>query len=76
MIVDFNRSPSNSIIYTSSIILEYLKNENNSKYLDDIFNYCTSRNMEYSNFFLSIDWLYLIGIVDKINDRDEVILCA
>lgn len=76
MIVDFNRSPSNSIIYTSSIILDYLKNEENSKYLDDIFNYCTNKNMEYSTFFLSIDWLYLIGVVENINDRNEVILCA
>lgn len=76
MIVDFDRSPSNSIIYTSSIILDYLKDRKNSRYLDDVFRYCSEKNMEYSAFFLSIDWLYLIGVVEKINERNELILCA
>lgn len=74
MIVDFNRSPSNSVIYTASIILDYLKNEKNSKVLDDIFKYCSNKHMEYSLFILSIDWLYLIGVIKKINDRNEVVL--
>lgn len=76
MIVDFDKNPSNSIIYTSSIILGYLKDEGNSRNIDDIFKFCSEQKMEYSMFFLSIDWLYLIGVVEKINERNELVLCV
>lgn len=75
MIVDFNSSPSNSLIYTSGIILNYLKCDNGNNRLEDIFKYCMLRKMEYSTFFLSLDWLFLLGIIKKINESDEVILC-
>ncbi|EGT4907920.1 hypothetical protein NMF83_14860 [Clostridioides difficile] len=76
MIVDFDKSPSNSIIYTSSIILDYLKDEKKSRDLEALFRYCLERKMEYSMFFLSIDWLYLIGVVETINERSELVLCT
>lgn len=75
MIVDFDDNPRNSIIYTSSIILEYLKRKNTSKNLDDLCRYCLKKKMEYSILFLSIDWLFLIGIIKEINERNEVVLC-
>ncbi|MEJ8553537.1 ABC-three component system middle component 6 [Tepidibacter sp. Z1-5] len=75
MIVDFDNDPRNSIIYTSSIILSYLKCESNSKNLDDLCRYCLNGKMEYSIFFLSIDWMFLVGIIKEINKRNEVVLC-
>lgn len=75
MIIDFDNNPSNSIIYTSSIIMDYLNDKKKSRNLDDIFKYCSKHRMEYSLFFLSIDWLYLIGVIKEINQRNEVILC-
>lgn len=75
MIVDFDNDPRNSIIYASSIILLYLKQDGVSKNLEDVSQYCFNQKMEYSIFFLSIDWMYLVGIVKEINERNELVLC-
>lgn len=75
MIVDFNSDPRNSIIYTSSIIVEYLKSKIGSQNIEALFKYCMLKQMEYSTFFLSVDWLFLIGVIKEINDENEVILC-
>ncbi|MGG7175517.1 ABC-three component system middle component 6 [Clostridium neonatale] len=75
MIVDFDDDPRNSILYSSSVILEYLKHNENSKRLDNVFKYCLNKKMEYSVFFLSVDWLFLLGVIKEINERNELILC-
>ncbi|GEM_PF-2888806 len=75
MLVNFDEDPRNSLIYTVSIILNYLKSKNNSKNFDDLFKHCMDKRIEYSLFFLSIDWLYLVGVIREINKRNEVILC-
>lgn len=75
MLVNFDDDPRNSLIYTSSIILDYLKCKSNSRNFDDLFKYCMDKKMEYSLFFLSIDWLYLVGVINEINKRNEVIFC-
>ena len=75
MIVNFDSDPRNSIIYTSSVIISYLKKKGVSKKLDALSQYCFNRKMEYSIFFLSIDWMYLVGIIKEINERNELILC-
>lgn len=74
MIVDFNKSPFDSIIYSASIVLKYFKDKGNFIYLYDIFEYCSNNNIKHIEFFLTIDWLYLIGIVEKINSKDELVL--
>jgi len=75
VLVNFDEDPRNSLIYTVSIILNYLKSKNNSKNFDDLFKHCMDKRIEYSLFFLSIDWLYLVGVIREINKRNEVILC-
>lgn len=75
MIVDFNSSPRNSLIYTSSIILNYLKINSGKNNIQDAFEYCMLKKMEYSTFFLSLDWLFLLGIIQEINERGEIVLC-
>lgn len=75
MIVNFDSDPRNSIIYTSSVILSYLKQKGVSRKMDNLCKYCFDQKMEYSIFFLSIDWMYLVGIIKEINERNELILC-
>lgn len=74
MLVNFDDTPRNSIIYTASIILEYLKQESSGRNFDKLYEHCMKINMEYSLFFLSLDWLFLIGIIKEIDERNEVIL--
>lgn len=51
MLVNFDDDPRNSLLYTVSIILEYLKCKSNSRNFDDLFKYCMDKKMEYSLFF-------------------------
>lgn len=75
MIVNFDSDPRDSIIYTSSIILSYLKNNNGLANFEDLHKYCMNKKMEYSIFILSIDWMYLVGLIKEINSRNELVLC-
>lgn len=76
MIVDFDKNPKNSIIYSSSIVLSYLRENSGKIDFDELYRHCKDQKMEYSIFILSIDWMYLIGLIAEINERNEVILCA
>ena len=75
MIVNYDNDPRNSIIYTSSLILEYLRRNEGAVLFDEMCKYCLNQKMEYSIFILSIDWMYLVGIIKEINNRNELILC-
>lgn len=75
MLVNFDDDPRNSLVYTVGVILEYLRDNSSLKNFDDLFKHCMDKKMEYSLFFLSIDWLYLVGIIKEINERNEVIFC-
>ncbi len=73
MLVNYDDNPQKSILYTSSVIFEYLKFKNNNNF-HELYEYCIDRGMEYSLFLLSLDWLYILGIIKNINERDEVII--
>lgn len=75
MIVDFEKDPQNSIIYTASIILFFLRDNGGTVDIEELYDYCKKKGMEYSIFVLTIDWLFLIELIEKINDRNEVVLC-
>ena len=75
MLINYDSNPRNSIIYSAAIILEFLKRKQGSNNYEDVCNYCISRRMEYSIFVLSIDWLYLVGLIKEFNNRNELILC-
>jgi Fe2+ or Zn2+ uptake regulation protein len=75
MIVDFESSPKDSIIYSSGIVLKYLKSKGSSKNIEDLFKLCKMEDLNYATFFLAIDWLFLIGVIKEINDKNEVVLC-
>lgn len=75
MIVNFESNPKNSIIYSSSIMLKYFKKRKSNINLEDLYSFCISKNMEYSIFILTIDWLFLIKIINRIDEKNEVVLC-
>jgi len=72
MIVNYENEPKNSIIYTSSIIISTLNRGIIN--INNINEHCNKLGMEPSLFFLSIDWLYLIGYIKSINTKNEVII--
>lgn len=74
MIVNYDEDPRNSLIYTAGVVLDFLTIESGVKKFDDLYRYCMESKMEYALFFLSIDWLYLIGVIKEINERNEVII--
>jgi len=76
LIVDFENNPKNSIIYSTSIVLSYLKRTSGKADFDELYQHCKDFKMEYSIFILSIDWMYLVGIISEINEQNEVVLCA
>lgn len=47
MIVDFNKNPFSSIIYTSNIIISYLKDIKNSRHINNIYSFCMNEDMNY-----------------------------
>jgi hypothetical protein len=75
MIVDYENNPQNSIIYTSGVVLSFIKDNKGKVNFDDLYKYCKCHKMEYSIFILTIDWMFLVGIIKGINDRNEVVLC-
>lgn len=74
MLVNFDDNPKNSIVFTASVILEYLKSNKNGNDFNELYNYCMEQKMEYSLFFLSLDWLYILGIIKEIDEGNEVII--
>lgn len=75
MIVDCENSPQNSILYAGSVMISYLKKNGPIVAFNDLYKHCKGRKMEYSIFILTVDWLFLIGFVKEINERNEVVLC-
>lgn len=76
MIVDYENSPKNSILYAGSIMLSYLKGNGRVVTFNDLYKYCKHQKMEYSIFILTVDWLFLIGVIKEINGKNEVVLCS
>ena len=75
MIVNYESNPINSIIYTASIILETLKKSNGRISFNMLHDYCLNKQMEYSIFILTLDWMFLVGLIKEINEHNEVVLC-
>jgi hypothetical protein len=75
MVVNFDNEPQNSLLYTAAIIINYLKSKKNRIEFEELYSYCSDRQMENSLFYLSLDWLYLIDVIKEITNDGEVILC-
>ncbi len=71
MIINYDLNPKKSILFTASIILKTIKEGVTS--LDSLIEKCLDKKIGYNSVFLSIDWLYLLGYIKKING-DEIVL--
>lgn len=69
--------PEKSLYVFGASIIDYLKNDkkvgayNFIKLFDEIKQ---KLNISRSQFLMTLDWLYVIGIIDDLNDN-EIILC-
>jgi len=74
MLLPDNIHPENSVYYNGAIVLDVLQ-KNSSIELLELYRLVKNiRNISFPLFILSIDWLYLIDIVDL--KKEKVELCS
>lgn len=75
MLLPDNIHPENSIYYNGAFVLEVLQKQSSQSILDLYQIVKTKRNMSFSVFVLSLDWLYLLNVAN-LNTEGEVVLCS
>lgn len=75
MLLPDNIHPENSIYYNGGIIIKEVKMKNNLNILELYSKVKKEYSMSFSIFLLSLDWLYLINILE-INEMGCVVLCT
>jgi len=74
MLLPDNIHPENTIYYNGAIVLEVLQ-KNPSIEMLELYNLVKKvRNISFPLFILSLDWLYLIDIIDLKNEKVELCL--
>ncbi|BDR65326.1 hypothetical protein K144313037_21670 [Clostridium tetani] len=74
MLLPDNINPELSIYYNGAIVIQELKNKNIQRIFELYQNVNKDKEMSFSTFILSLDWLYLINVA-LINKNGEVELC-
>ncbi len=74
MLLPDNIRPELSIYYNGSVILKELETKSEQKILELYYNVKKSNDMSFSLFVLSLDWLYLIQLV-QISEEGVVRKC-
>ncbi|BDR68149.1 hypothetical protein K144312032_23770 [Clostridium tetani] len=74
MLLPDNINPELSIYYNGAIVIQELKNKNVQRIFELYQNVNKDKEMSFSTFILSLDWLYLINVA-LINKNGEVELC-
>ena len=74
MLLPDNIHPELTIYYNGSIVLDTLQNNDNIEMLELYSKVKNIRNMSFSIFVLSLDWLYLIDVA--ILQKEKVKLCS
>lgn len=75
MLLPDNIHPELSIYYNGAIVLEELQNSSVIQIMDLYQKMKNKKEMSFSTFVLSLDWLYLIEVA-KLNEKGEVELCS
>lgn len=73
MLLPDNIHPENSIYYNGGIVLNVIQNNNNIEMLELFQLVKKVRNMSFTTFVLSLDWLYLIDVA--VLENEKVKLC-
>lgn len=72
MVVDYDSSPEDSILYTAALLYSHILESDIDR--DDCLDYFLGHiNKNIQLFYLSLDWLYLMG---KISVSEEGIIHA
>jgi hypothetical protein len=69
-----NIHPEMSIYYNGALVLNILKESQKLELLELYDNVKKKYNISFPMLVLSLDWLYLIDIVNS-NDKGEISLC-
>ena len=75
MLLPDNIHPELSIYYTGAVVLEELQISSVQQIMDLYQKVKNKKEMSFSTFVLSLDWLYLIEVA-KLNEKGEVELCS
>ncbi len=73
MLLPDNIHPENSIYYNGGIVLNIIQNNSNIEMLELFQLVKEVRNMSFTTFILSLDWLYLIDVA--VLENEKVKLC-
>ena len=74
MLLPDNIHPENSIYYNGAIVLNVIQNNSNIEMLELFQLVKKVRNMSFTVFVLSLDWLYLIDVA--VLENEKVKLCS
>jgi ABC-three component (ABC-3C) system Middle Component 6 len=74
MLLPDNIHPENSIYYNGGIVLNVIQNNSNIEILELFQLVKKVRNMSFTTFVLSLDWLYLIDVA--VLENEKVKLCS
>jgi hypothetical protein len=74
MLLPDNVHPEQSVYYNASIVLKYLFHAKEIEVFDLYVNIGAGKTMSIPTYFLSLDWLYLIGLVEC-NKMGGIKLC-
>jgi len=75
MLLPDNIHPEHSIYYNGAIVLQVLQDQTKQNLLDLYQNVKQKRDMTFSVFVLSLDWLFLLNVA-VINNNGKVELCS
>ncbi|WP_413464169.1 ABC-three component system middle component 6 [Dechloromonas denitrificans] len=74
MLLPENISPSNSLYYNGSLVLQALKKTGEVGMLDLFAETRNLRDIQMPIFVLSLDWLFLADLV-SFNDHGNIVPC-
>lgn len=76
MLILTERNPETSLYYLGSEILRILSEQDSDLYLSEIYKLISIKNIIGLNrVILSLDWLYMIGLVEESNEG-KITLCT
>ena len=75
MLLPDNIHPENSIYYNGAIVLQVLQKQKVQSLLDLYQNVKQIKNMTFSVFVLSLDWLFLLDAIE-LSTNGEIELCS
>lgn len=75
MLLPENIHPKNSLYFNGAYVLKALKEENNLSIVQLYFRVKVFHQISISLFVLTLDWLYLVGLV-SFNSVGNITLCS